>query len=82
MFPLYDKPFSFCERHEGTVLLLCRTGRKKTISTYQLAIPCSLFYAHPLDFLHDAADTQKDEFLYHYLRFKITLQEAEAEENA
>lgn len=55
---------------------------KKTISTYQLAIPCSLFYAHPLDFLHDAADTQKDEFLYHYLRFKITLQESEAEGNA
>lgn len=53
---------------------------RKSLKQYQLLMPCELFYDHPLDYLQDAMpDVQKDEFIYHYLRFQVAFASKEKE---
>lgn len=44
----------------------------KMLKKYRLIAICNEIYVHPIDYLHESLPVaQKDEFWYHYYRFKI-----------
>lgn len=55
------------------------SGREgiKILKDYQLYVPCELIFGSPVDYLHvTLSQSQKDEFLYHYYKFKQQLSSA------